>query len=94
MTDVAKRLEAVIPIAKNHDLLQCALTEIQKLREVLQWCAEQAWEGSDIEVGDLQDAMLNAGLLVEVDADEDFKAEWDTDKMYVVAWSPLAKEKE
>ena len=66
-----------------------AEAERDKLREVLQWCAEQVWEGGDIEVGDFQDAMVNAGLLVEVEADEDFKAEWDTEVMYVLAWSPL-----
>ena len=97
MIDVTERLEEFLKLDQRvvslslEDMCSDALTEIQKLREMLQWCAEQTWEGGDIDWGDFRDAMMEHGLLVEVEADEDFKAEWDSGKMYVLAWSELAK---
>ena len=60
--------------------------EIQKLRDALQWCAQHAWEGGDIDGGDFQSEMIERGILVEVPASQEFKDEWDTDVMYVMAW--------
>lgn len=65
--------------------------EVTKLREALRWCAEAAWEGSSIEGYDFQDMMEREGLMVEVPADEAFREEWDSDTMYVLAWSDLAR---
>lgn len=65
--------------------------EVGRLREALRWCPEAAWEGSSIEGYDFQDMMIAAGLMVEVPADEDFRAEWDTDTMYTLAWSDLGR---
>ena len=79
-----KELEARVErLRKMIDTLQA---ERDKLREMLQWCAEQTWEGGDIDWCDFQDQMVQRGFFVEVEADEDFKAEWETDVMYVLAW--------
>ncbi len=68
------------------------LAERDNLREMLQWCAETTWERGDIDAADFQDAMLKAGLFVEVPASEQVRDEWDCDVMFVVSWSPLAGE--
>jgi len=64
--------------------------EIRTLRKALEECARLAWEGGDIDGGDFQNLMERHGLLVEVPADEAFIEEWDHDRMFVVAWHPLA----
>lgn len=70
------------------------LAEITRLRKMLQWCAEQTWEGpGDIDWCDFQEAMVKAGFYVLVPTPEEFK-EFAGDEMYVVSWSPLAKGKE
>lgn len=75
--------------------LQCTLIhEITKLREMLQWCAEESWEKGEIDGGDFQEAMVKAGLFVEVPADEQFRADWDADEMFVTSWPPLAEGKD
>ncbi len=102
-SDVVERLEALLNVHGNpgdailrgllgsRDLedIQDALTLIRDL-EILQWCAEQVWEGMDIDGGDFQEEMVKRGLFVEVEADEQTQADWDTEVMYVTAWSPLA----
>lgn len=60
---------------------------ILEYRAALLWCAQHAWEGGDIDGGDFQSEMIERGILVEVPASQEFKDEWDTDVMYVVAWS-------
>lgn len=86
--------EALGPMADALSLIHDLQAENAKLREMLEWCAEESRECLDIDGGDFQNAMESRGFFVEVPADEDFKAEWDTDKMYVVSWSPLAGEQE
>ena len=71
-----------------------ALTENDGLRSILQWCAEETWEGGDIDWGYFQDEMVKAGFFVEVPASEEFREEWESDTMYVLSWSPLAGEQE
>ena len=73
-------------------LVHEAITEISKLRSMLQWCAEETWEGGDIDWGYFQDEMVKAGFFVEVPASEEFREEWESDTMYVLSWSPLAGE--
>ena len=68
------------------------LAERDRLRSMLQWCAETTWDRGDIDGGDFDDAMMEHGLLMEVEADEDFKAEWGVDTMHVLAWSELAED--
>lgn len=69
--------------------------ERDKLRKMLQWCAEETWEKLAIDGGDFQEAMMKAGLFVEVPISEQVREEWgddwDTDMMFVTSWSPLAK---
>ncbi|MEE8551445.1 MAG: hypothetical protein V3T08_09370 [Gemmatimonadota bacterium] len=61
------------------------------LREALEQCAQLSWEGCDIDGGDFHDLMVRLGLFVEVPADEEYKEEWDTDTMFVLAWSDEAR---
>lgn len=60
------------------------------MREALEWCAEEAWDRTEIDGGHFHDKMLSLGLFVEVPADDDFRDEWESDTMFVVAWHPLA----
>jgi len=56
------------------------------MRDVLEELAQISWEGGDIDGGTFQDLMVKHGLMVEVEADQEFKDEWDCDMMYVLAW--------
>lgn len=78
--------------ARACDRMDDLIVEITKLRAALQYCATQVSNGYDIDGGYFQDEMIARGLMVEVPADEAFKAEYDSDVMYVLAWSELAKE--
>ena len=64
--------------------------EIARLREALEWIMQLAWEGCDVDGGDLQDLMTRLELLVEVPADDEHRAEYDADTMFVLAWSEEA----
>ncbi len=65
--------------------------EAEKLREFVEWCmATASWQGYDLHGGDMQDKAEELGLLVQVPADEAFREEYDSDEMFVVAWSQLA----
>ncbi len=57
-------------------------------RAALEEFAQRAWEGYDIDGGDFQEIMVKHGLMVEVPADEEFRAEWDCDTMFVLSWTP------
>ena len=65
--------------------------EIRRLRDAIGALAESWRDGCDIDGGDFQEVMVKYGLLVSVPADESFRAEFDADEMYVLAWSPLAE---
>lgn len=68
--------------------------ERDKLRQFLESMAHDAWGLPDeIDGGDFQDRAVEQGLLVQVPADEAFKAEYDCDMMYTWSWSPLAAAK-
>lgn len=64
--------------------------EIKKLKEALEWCSEQIWDGFEIDSGDFQDRMTEVGLLVEVPADEAFKHDNGGDTMFSWRWSKAA----
>lgn len=67
------------------------LREAGKLREFVEWCmATASWQGYDLHGGDMQDRAEELGLIVKAPADEAFREEYDSDEMFVVAWSPLA----
>ncbi len=71
--------------------LEAQLREAEKLREFVEWCmATASWQGYDLHGGDMQDKAEELGLLAKVPADEAFREEYDSDEMFVVAWSPLA----
>ncbi len=59
---------------------------IEKMREALEALAELSRNGCDIDGGDFHEVMVKYGLFVEVPADEAFKAEWEGDTMFVLAW--------
>lgn len=61
-----------------------------RLREFFEHMAHEQWGFSEIDGGDFQDRAVEQGLLVEVPADEQFKAEFDCDVMFSFSWSPLA----
>lgn len=65
--------------------------ERDKLREFFESLALDVWGYSDPDGGDFQDRAVEQGLLVEVPADEAFKAEYDSDTMYTWIWSELAE---
>lgn len=95
--DIVERLKDMESIYDGHlyvdSIAGVAHVEIIKLRSMLQWCAEETWDGGDIDWGCFQDEMVKAGFFVEVPASEEFKEEWDADTMFVLAWSPLAEGK-
>lgn len=64
-----------------------AIAERDELREVFQWCSEQVWEGLSIDGGSFQDEMERRGLMVEVPATDEFRAEYDTDVMLTWRWN-------
>ena len=66
--------------------------ENSRLRGMLEWCARETWDGGDIDWGHFQDAMVERGFYVLVPADDDFKAEYESDEMYALSWSPLARQ--
>lgn len=57
-----------------------------RYQAALEWCCQAAWMGGDIDGGDFQSEMVERGVLVEVPASEEFKAEWQEDTMFVMAW--------
>ncbi len=59
----------------------------EKLREFVAFCMrEGSWMGGDIDGGDAQDKAEELGLIVEVPADQEFRDEYDSDTMLVLAW--------
>ena len=69
-----------------------AEAERDELREVMETLAQIVWDGCDIDGGDFQDLLEKKGLLVTVPASEEFASEFDTDTMFALKWSPLARE--
>ena len=67
-------------------------TENTRLREFFEAMAKDVWDLHTIDGGNFQDAAEKLGLIVRVPADEQFKAEWDADEMFVWSWHPLATE--
>ena len=78
------------------DLLD-ARKEIERLtrqreeaRDVLRWHMSEVWDGSGVDGFEFQDELEKRGLLVRVEASEEFQNEYDTDYMYVWKWSDTA----
>ena len=65
-------------------------SEVERLRKFFERIANDQWGFSDVDGGDFQDYAVDLGLLVSVPANEQFKADWDAEEMYVLSWSPLA----
>ena len=58
-------------------------------RKALEHCSQDVWQGCDIDGGSFQDKMIELGLFVLGEPDQDYKDEWGDDaEMYVWAWSP------
>ncbi len=66
--------------------------ERDELREVMEELTRIIWDGCDIDGGDFQDLLEKKGLIVSVPASEDVASEYETDVMFVVKWSPDARE--
>lgn len=67
--------------------------ENARLREALEWCAQQIWDGGlHIDGGDFEAMMLKAGLFVEVPATPEVAGEWGVDVMYTLVWSEHARQ--
>lgn len=64
--------------------------ERDNLRKLFEHMALDAWGVPEFDGGDFQYYAVQQGLLVEVPADETFKAEYDCDVMFTFSWSPLA----
>ena len=65
--------------------------EHDELREVMETLAQIVWDGCDIDGGDFQDLLEKKGLLVTVPASPEVACELDTDTMFTLKWSPLAR---
>jgi hypothetical protein len=89
-----------VPVAGDRiaKVIRSRLAELEKDRENLRGLIEHAlldvWQGSDIDGGGFQDEAERRGLIVEVPASEEIRAEFETDVMFTWAWSPLARESE
>lgn len=68
-----------------------AMAERDEARKALEWCAEQVFEGCDIDGGGFQDEMVKRGIMVSEPAPDDYKAEWDADEWFVLAWKAIQK---
>lgn len=69
--------------------------ELQNLRELFEHVCQSMWAiGCDIEAADWQDKAEALGLLVEVPASEEVRAEYDCETMFTWAWSDAAKGEE
>jgi len=72
--------------------------EILKYRGILLWCAQQVFNGCDVDGGGFQDRMVELGLLVEVPHElkpDWFLNEWGddkTNKMYTLKWEKLGQQ--
>ena len=76
-------------------LMRTRLAEAEKdrdnLRGLFEHIAFGLWEhGCDIEFSEWQDESEERGLLVEVEADEDFKREYGAEIMFTWAWNDSA----
>jgi hypothetical protein len=68
-------------------------TERDKAREFVAFCiTDGSFQGLDIDGGDAQDKAQELGLIIEVPADEEFRAEYDSDTMFVLAWRARTEE--
>jgi len=75
-----------------------AETEINKYKGILLWCAQQVFDGCDVDGGSFQDRMVLLGLLVEVP--HSLKPVWflqawgdeEDTKMYTLRWEELGKQ--
>lgn len=73
------------------DALRKAEAEVGRLREFAEYALGQcSWGWNIPDGGSMQDKAEKLGLIVKVPADENFRAEYDSDEMFVCAWSPLA----
>lgn len=67
--------------------------ERDNLRQFFEAMALDVWNQGDIDGAECQERAVAQGLLVEVPADEAFKAEYDRDTMFTWSWSALAAAK-
>ncbi len=63
--------------------------DLVKAREVLENFAHHCWEGT-LDSETFQEEMLQAGLFVLVEADEEHRAEYGAETMFTWSWSELA----
>ena len=70
--------------------LHAKTEECEKLRTFFERMGHEVWGYSEPDAGDFHEYAVEQGLLVPVPADEEFKAEWGAEEMYVFSWSPLA----
>lgn len=66
--------------------------ERDELREAMEELVPTVWNGCDIDGGDFQDLLESKGLIVTVPASEEVASKFDTNTMFVLKWSPLARE--
>lgn len=78
-------------LASQSEQIARLTRERDRAREFVEWAMRDgSWKGYDIDGGDAQDKAEELGLIVEVPADAEFRAEYDADTMYVCAWAALA----
>ena len=63
--------------------------EREEARDVLRWHMGEIWDGSSVDGFEFQDELEKRGLIVEVEASQEIRDEFDTDVMYVWKWSDL-----
>ncbi len=65
-------------------------SEATRIKDALEALTQLTWEGLDIDGGDFHEVMVKYGLFVEVPASDEFREEWDSDTMFVLAWDHRA----
>jgi hypothetical protein len=67
--------------------------EADELREVLELLMMDEWGYRETEAPDVQDVLVERGILVERPAPQSFRDEWDADTWFVFRWSTDEEER-
>ncbi len=77
-------------IAELQTKLSTAEAERDELREVIERICTEVWGYDDPDHGDIQDHLVDKGILVNVPASDEVRTEFECDTMYVLKWTQRA----